>query len=381
MRKLTTNEFIEKARVVHGDQYNYSKVNYINNSTKVCIICPVHGEFWQTPSNHLGGRGCVFCKKEWIGNYRRKDANTFIEQAKKVHGDKYDYSKVEYINEKTKVCIICPEHGEFWQKPEVHLMGCGCQKCCKTGVKLNREKFIEKARAIHGDKYDYSKVIYKNAKTKVCIICKERDEFGVEHGEFWQTPDSHLRGGECPKCKHKVLTRDYFISKSNLVHNGKYDYSQVDFVDSTTKVKIICPEHGEFWQSPSKHMSGQGCPLCLKFKLEEQMIQILNKYEIEYQRQKKFDWLKFKQQQSLDFFLPKYNIAIECQGKQHFISKNTHADRGGDTLETIQERDTVKKELCEKNGIKVLYFSNLKIQYPYPVITKEEELIKTLLNT
>lgn len=379
MKKLTNDEFIAKARIVHGNKYDYSKVNYINNSTKICIICPKHGEFWQTPSNHLSGRGCIFCKKEWLGNHRRKNTNDFIEQAKMIHGNKYDYSKVNYINEKTKVCIICPKHGEFWQKPEVHLMGCGCQKCCKTGVKHTHETFIEKAKTTHGNKYDYSKVVYKNARTKVCIICNEKDEFGIKHGEFWQTPTSHLCGSGCPKCKHKFLTKDYFISKSNLVHNNKYDYSQVNFVNASTKIKIICPEHGEFRQTPSKHLSGQGCPFCLKWKLEEQVAQLLNKYEIEYQRQKKFDWLRFKQQQSLDFFLPKYHIAIECQGSQHFSDRNTHASRGGDTLKTIQERDATKKKLCEEHGIKIIYFSNLKIRYPYPVITKEEELIKFLL--
>lgn len=124
---------------------------------------------------------------------RRKTNEEFISEARKLHGDRYDYSKVEYKNNGTPVTIICPDHGEFQQKPWVHLMGCGCQKCCKNGVKLTTEEWVEKARGVHGDKYDYSKVDYKNAHSKVIITCPE-------HGDFEQEPSSHLCGKGCPKC-------------------------------------------------------------------------------------------------------------------------------------------------------------------------------------
>lgn len=122
--KTTQEEFISKAREVHGDKYDYSKVEYKGNKNKVCIICPEHGEFWQLPSSHLKGAGCPNCS----GN-KKYTTKEFIEKARKIHGDKYDYSKVEYVNSETKVCIICPEHGEFWQKPARHLMGQGCPNC------------------------------------------------------------------------------------------------------------------------------------------------------------------------------------------------------------------------------------------------------------
>ena len=130
-------EFIEKAKEVHGDKYDYSKVEYVNNHTKVCIICPEHDEFWQTPNNHVHGQGCPYCYKQGIGkkikNEKRIKIKTikkdFVEKAKEIHGDKYDYSKVNYINRNTKVCIICPEHGEFWQTPKNHLCGQGCPHC------------------------------------------------------------------------------------------------------------------------------------------------------------------------------------------------------------------------------------------------------------
>ena len=111
---MNTKEFIEKAKRIHGDKYDYSKVKYVNNRTKVCIICPEHGEFWQRPTSHLKGCICYRCSQKAKAKKQKKSStNEFIEKAKKIHGDKYDYSKVEYINAKTKVCIICPEHGEF----------------------------------------------------------------------------------------------------------------------------------------------------------------------------------------------------------------------------------------------------------------------------
>ena len=114
---MTKEKFIEKAKAIHGDRYDYSKVEYSNNRTKVCIICPVHGEFWQTPHTHLQGCGCPACY-----GTKKRTKEEFVEEARKIHGDRYDYSRVEYINNKTPVCIICPEHGEFWQKPENHLV-------------------------------------------------------------------------------------------------------------------------------------------------------------------------------------------------------------------------------------------------------------------
>ena len=187
--KKTKEEFIAKAREVHGDKYDYSKVEYVGALTKVCIICPEHGEFWQEANSHLRGQGCPKCK------YEKQTSSTeeFIQKAHKVHGDKYDYSKVEYVGALTKVCIICPEHGEFWQIPSAHLRGQGCPKCKAKKQTCTTDEFIAKAKKIHGDKYDYSKVNYVNRKTKVCIICPK-------HGEFWQTPNHHLSGCGCPKC-------------------------------------------------------------------------------------------------------------------------------------------------------------------------------------
>ena len=256
---LNKEEFIKKARKIHGDKYDYSKVEYVNAMTPVCIICPEHGEFMQRANTHLTGHGCPKC----VG-VKKRTSEDFINDARKIHGDKYDYSKVVYKTMKDSVCIICPEHGEFWQLPENHLSGCGCTKCKyskrKTHLghkKRTTEDFINDARKIHGDKYDYSKVKYIDGKTPICIICPE-------HGEFMQRPDHHLTGHGCPKCSGvKKRTTEDFINDARKIHGDKYDYSKVEYINSTTKVCIICPEHGEFWQTPTMHLNkSHGCPMC-----------------------------------------------------------------------------------------------------------------------
>ena len=185
--KLNNETFIKKAREVHGDKYDYSKVDYKGNKKEVIIICPVHGEFKQKPNAHLNGHGCPKCSHN-----QKSDSNEFVKKAKKIHGDKYIYDKVEYVNNKVKVCITCPIHGDFWQKPNSHLGGCGCPKCGGK-KKSNTEEFIEKAKSVHKDKYDYSKANYVNVKHPVVITCPI-------HGDFLQTPNDHLNGCGCSKC-------------------------------------------------------------------------------------------------------------------------------------------------------------------------------------
>ena len=253
--KMDSNTFIIKAREIHGDKYDYSKVEYVNARTKVCIICPEHGEFWQTPDRHLSGRGCKKCGIIKRSNKLRGNIAEFVIKAKEIHGDRYDYSKAEYSNTNTKLCIVCPEHGEFWQSPVTHLKGHGCPKC-SGNAKLSMQTFSQKAKEVHGDRYDYSKVNYINAQTKVCIICPE-------HGEFWQTPNSHLKGNGCPKCGGRnKLDNESFVIKAREIHGNRYDYSKVNYINHQTKVCIICPKHGEFWQIPVSHLSGSGCPKC-----------------------------------------------------------------------------------------------------------------------
>ena len=356
-RSKTFEEFVNQAKEVHGDKYDYSKVEYKNNHTKVCIICPEHGEFWQTPKNHLNSQGCMKCKLKEQGKRLKYTTEKFIEKAKQVHGDIYDYSKVNYVDSHTKVCIICPEHGEFWQKPDNHLNGWGCKKCglkiSSEKRKLTKENFILKAREIHGWKYDYSKVEYVDNSTKVCIICPE-------HGEFWQTPNNHLNGYGCQLCGKNIVGEklrkniETFINDSREVHGDKYDYSKVKYKNNKIKVCIICPEHGEFWQTPNDHLDGCGCPSCNEYKLEKEIKDFLIENNINFESQKRFSWLGL---QSLDFYLPDYNVGIECQGIQHFEPKDFFG--GEKAFKEQVERDIKKYQKCLHNNIKLYYYSNI----------------------
>ena len=210
MKKSTKEEFISKANEVHNYKYDYSWVEYNGNKTNVKIICKEHGEFAQTPNSHLNGKGCPKC----CGN-AKSTKEEFISKANDVHNYKYDYSLVEYNGNKTKVKIICKEHGEFAQNPNNHLNGNGCPKCGGT-ERLTTEEFISKANEVHNYKYDYRWVEYNGARSKVKIICKE-------HGEFRQTPDNHLNGKGCPKCnssKGELIIEKYLI-KNNINYESQ----------------------------------------------------------------------------------------------------------------------------------------------------------------
>jgi hypothetical protein len=223
MKKLTTDEFIERAKAVHGDTYDYSKVHYVDMHTNVEIICRKHGSFFQLPCNHVRGWGCGICNKV---EKRRLDVDEFIARSNAVHNNKYDYSKVQYTNTKTKVEIICPKHGSFMQKPEKHMIGAGCPKC-RSNYADTKESFIEKARLVHGDLYDYSNINYVNSQTKICIMDKE-------YGEFWQTPNAHLNGEGHPSRKPE---RCYM---TKMAH-GTFNVSRQEEMAKS----LLCDKFGE----------------------------------------------------------------------------------------------------------------------------------------
>ena len=268
----------------------------------------------------------------------------FIKRINNTFNGKYDTSKVNYINAKTKVTLICPEHGEFEATPNHLNEGHGCPHCANRYVSTNQ--FIEKAKKVHGDRYNYSKVNYVNNKTPICITCKE-------HGDFWQIPYSHLAGNGCNKCNGGTsFSCDEFIQKANEIHNKFYDYSQVEYKNARTKVKIICPKHGEFWQTPECHLRGQGCPKCKSSKLENIVINALTKNNIRFIFQAHIGTLGLK---TVDFKLLDYNIVIECQGEQHFIDTMF-----GNNLFKVKDRlilDEEKYNVCKSHNINVLYFT------------------------
>jgi len=302
-KKLTTEIFIKQAKSIHGNKYDYSLTNYTNNRIKIKIICNEHGIFEQTPNNHLAGSGCYMCSKY---NKFNKITTTeeFIKQAKLVHENKYDYSLVNYINFKTKVEIICRTHGVFKQTSYHHIKGYGCSKCSKN-YSYSTEDFIQKSNIIHNNKYDYSLTNYINSNSKVKIICPI-------HGEFEQLSCSHLKGKGCKLCGNNIKkSLNDFILESNNIHNNKYDYSLVNYINNFTKVEIICPEHGIFLKSPKQHIYNlSGCPLCKRSKGEIKVENYLAQNQIKFIREYSFIDCKYKQSLKFDFYLPDHNICV-----------------------------------------------------------------------
>ena len=296
----------------------------------------------------------------------------FIERANKIHNNKYDYSRLNYISTKYKVTIICPIHGEFIQTGYDHLKGWGCSRCSGKH-KPTREEWIERANKKHNFKYDYSKVEYKDNKTPVCIICPE-------HGEFWQIPNNHIRGGKCPKCEYKrrnlayAKTTEQFIKEATLVHNNTYDYSKVEYYNKNSKVCIICPKHGEFWQSPASHIQGSGCPQCQN-KNQTILYSILKnefKNEIILYEYSPI-WLG---RQHFDIYFPDYNIAVEYDGQQHFIPIKHFG--GKTTYDKTKKRDKLKDELAIENNC---YLFRIQYNYTIDQLNQLIELIKNIIIT
>lgn len=275
--RRTLQEFIALAQQVHGQKYDYSAAIYLNSPTPLQIVCPEHGAFMQSPSNHLAGKGCRKCASQAAGDRYRKSGERFIQEAHKTHGDRYDYSESDYKSARLKLAIRCKVHGFFEQVPYVHLQGSGCPLCgneiSAQSSRTSQQEFVAQAKKKYGEKFNYSKVVYVNAWTVVTIGCPT-------HGEFDQTPAAHLHNTTygCPMCASDDATNrgrgpreprpqdrsntSEFIERAMVEHKGKYDYSLVEYTMSKKKVTILCKLHGAFQQNASRHLSGGGCPKC-----------------------------------------------------------------------------------------------------------------------
>lgn len=293
-KKLTTDLFIEKAIVKHGNKYDYSKVKYKDNKTKVEIICPKHGSFWQTPKKHLYGQGCPKCKTEGFRLRRLSNTKRFSELASQRHNNKYNYSLVEYVDQFTKVKIICPEHGVFTQEPRAHIRGQGCPVCGRilgdTKRRIVTENFIKRANKIHNNKYLYNKTNCSTCREKVIITCPK-------HGDFWQVVGEHLKGAGCPKCNQSKgeAQIEAFLKERNINYTSEYR-----FKDCRNKIPLP------------------------------------------------FDFAVFDKYKNL-------LCLIEYQGKQHFEPVNSFG--GKKSFEEQQKRDKIKRDYCKRNNIKLYIIS------------------------
>lgn len=343
---LSLERVLARFRSCHGDKYDYSKVVYRTTKTKVLIICPSHGEFEQLVESHMAGRGCPKCSK-----WNPLTQEEMLRRFHGAHGDKYDYSEAKLTRMRDNVRIICPIHGVFFQRAEVHTRGGGCITCAGTKP-LTTEDFIKRSREKHGKKYDYSLANFKGSGKKITIIC-------ATHGEFRQLPHSHMDGSGCIKCAGlERLTTEEFIRRAVDEHGNRYDYTESEYVNSNTKVKIICRRHGPFIQYPAHHYRGVGCPKCRESKGEKKVRYFLRQLGVRFEEQHDFegklrnpDTGRF---QTVDFYLPDYGVAIEYDGEHHsqVVKYNHEPDEIAlARLQVVQERDAHKNQFCENEGI------------------------------
>jgi len=418
---LSQSEFVKCAQAVHNNRFDYSKTVYTGCYAPIIVICRKHGEFSVAPNLHVRTKdgGCPECTKETRHHMNSAySTHEYITEARKIWGNRYDYSLTDYTSCKTMISIRCPKHHYvFAMLPQSHLNGNGCPICeseendkdrskvkeallhradflkhirnkreiskeilndKESGIAYGVDEFLRLAKLIHGEDFDYKYVRndYKNLNTPVRIICKRHNSI------FLQKPTKHLRGQGCPKCIGRERTTESFIQESKEIYGDRYVYSKVNYADCYTKVTLICRKHGEFKTLPIEHLRGRGiCPLCNKSLLEQKTIFYLQKHlETLIESQKQFPWLKTTRTMPLDIYLSQYKIAIECQGEQHFIAKKAFG--GNKAFEWQKKKDKLKYDLCKNNGIVLFYYSGTTYDVPKdyfgPVYSKLEQLIKAI---
>lgn len=273
----------------------------------------------------------------------KRTTKDFILDAIKVHGNKYIYDKTEYINKRTKVCITCPKHGDFWQNAQSHLNGCGCKECMKEKFRLTYDDFIQRAKEIHGSKYDYSLITKDNfngATSYVSIICPT-------HGIFKQKASNHLMGQGCAKCAHDLLHKtksmpmDEFLTRVKHLYGDRFDMSKVVFENVSTPITVTCKKHGDFYVTPRYFLRGYGCPKCDGFG--------------KYTTQHFVDLAKQVHGEHYDYTFSNYkqsreHIEIVCNkcGNHFFQSPNSHLNGKGCPYCAIQEQSLIKRHTTEQ---------------------------------
>jgi hypothetical protein len=290
MNIYSTSQFIEKSNVIHNNCYQYYLTDYRGIFQKIIITCKIHGNFKQTPNDHLDGNGCPKCGVLMGAKKRTKTTEWFVNSAKLIHKSKYIYTDAIYIGWNKKIKIICPTHGQFQIRPNNHLNGQGCPTC------------------------------------------------GIESAKQIQTKSLNT-----------------FILEANKIHHNKYLYSNSIYLGDNIKLLITCLKHGNFLQTPGSHLYGSGCPKCKLSSGELSIEQFLKENLMEYKSQIKFDDCKNIKKFAFDFGVYNKNKLIgliEFQGKQHYSIIPTWG--GKKALDKVIFRDQIKEEYCLRHDIPLL---------------------------
>lgn len=346
-KKLTTDEFILKSINIYGDIFDYSLTDYKGSKIETKIVCKICGHvMYRTPHYHLSKVGCAGCN-----GTARSTSEKFIERSKIIHFDKnYDYTKVNYINNISKIIVGCKIHGDFKISPKKHLMGHGCRKC--KGFEKDNETIKKEFLEIHGNTYDYSKVDYKGSKSKIIVTCKTHGDFITTPNDHLNGGGCK----KCCYEKLSLDFREKnIVERFKEIHGDKYNYNLVNYVNMWTPVIINCKVHGEFLQTPQSHLRYSGCHKCRSSKGELKIINFLKKHDILYDYQKKFKDCKNKYSLPFDFYIPVLNTCIEFDGQQHDIIVERWGGEEG--LKIRKERDKIKTEYCKTNNIRLIRIS------------------------
>lgn len=367
MAKLTTEQWIEKAKIKFGDKFNYSKVKYIDCLTPVTIICPEHGEFNMQPRKHLESKyGCPKCAIR----KKTKSLDKFIEDAKRIHGDKYDYSKVNYINSNTKVIIICPKHGSFEQLPLNHLRGQGCPKCSK----LSQREWISKAQNKFPN-LDFSNTKYLGKMQNVTVKCPIHGDFTTKANTLMNSKYGCKYCGKEHQSNAIKLSQEIILKRLKTAYGNKYLYNKVIYKGIKIPIILTCKQHGDFSIQP-QCIGISYCPKCNCSCGEQKIQNYLKNNNIIYDFQYKVINNNFSKQYFLiDFYLPNYNLFIEYNGIQHYIPVEHFG--GKLQFEKQQKRDEELRDYCKENNINLLeirYDEN--IEEKLDEYFRKQELIK-----
>ena len=336
--QYSQDDFLFKARQVHGDKYDLSKVEYINHKIPVTIICPIHKNFFISPFVFLRGSGCKQCSIY----SQTKSQEQFVAEAHRIHNNLYDLSKVVYKNSHTNVIVTCTKHGDFCIKPNKLLIGQGCSQCSE---RYTTKEYIKAVEDKHGKMFDYSLVEYQGSKNFITIICFNGHLFKRKAG-------LHLLN--CSGCKECLginkKTTAQFIQAAKKIHGDKFDYSKVVYEGIKTKVQLICSRHGSFWVVPINHIQKmQGCPRCFAPKGEKLIMDYLDNRDLKYIHNASFKGCRSVLPLRFDFYIPEFNTCIEFDGEGHF-----EPIWGKEVFDKCLKHDQIKTQFCFDNMINLI---------------------------
>lgn len=367
---ILREEIVKRAREVHGDKFDYNLVEDSQNMlSKIKIICKKHGVFEQTIHNHLQGKGCKLCYDE-RGRKTNATREQVIEYASNTHEDieNYDFSilpdRLDLNDYTDSIKLKCKKHGEFKISFRKFLNGGKCPYC--EGKRLTYDDILNKLIALHPElDFSITDISQHDEKYRVFVKCPKH---GIQKVKYYNL----LYGeGGCNECRYDkirnkcVSTIEGFNEKARRVHGDKYDLSKVNYINAFTKVEIICPKHGSFFVTPTNFINRKsGCPICNNSHLEDELSRFFKENNIKYILQRGFKWLGL---QRLDFYLPDYNVGIECQGVQHFKpTQYVNSKTPEKTFEDNVAYDIKKYERCKENNVLLFYFTyrfNFKNEY------------------